>query len=377
MIAHRSRGTTAAAPLALAAALTLAACGGAAPPQQHVDELDPMVFTSVHKPGGGVEVQVLDPSELFEWGRAKMRDESYPEAAELFSRVAELVPESRLGRAARFNAGLCFEYAGRPLVAASRYRALLPDAWAVAEAARRRFRLATGLEAAGEWGAAAAALKPLTERPLVPPDALAVRTRLGLALLEAGKLDEAQRWLKEAVRFHKSHEHLRMIRYDVHAVRARLGLARIVHRRFAAQGLRLPLDRMRTDLDRKTRLFLRAQTAYLAVVKMPARTYSLRAGLAIGKLYEELYDDLMAAEVPDNLDAEEKAIYEQELRQKLRPLLFRAAEIYRTNAEVAERFTDHNDAHQASVEAMDRVRRRIEVDLQKATAEAAAEDGGS
>jgi hypothetical protein len=85
----------------------------------------------------------------------------------------------------------------------------------------------------------------------------------------------------------------------------------------------------------------------------------------VGKLYELFYDSLMEAEVPPELDDEQRAVYFDELRKKIRPYLFEAFEIYRTNLRVAMQKGHRGGVLLATKKAMDKLRNRIEADLQE------------
>ncbi|MCB9644507.1 MAG: hypothetical protein H6728_15650 [Myxococcales bacterium] len=75
---------------------------------------------------------------------------------------------------------------------------------------------------------------------------------------------------------------------------------------------------MKEDLDDKARNLLRAQRLYLQTIKLRHAEWALAAVYQIGKMYEEMYEAMMKAPIPTELNKEEKAIYVQELRKRLR-----------------------------------------------------------
>lgn len=323
--------------------------------------MDALVFEARD---GAKSIRVRDAAAEYAAAEKALDAANYLQAARLFAGVADLDPDGRLARPARFNAGLCFEYAGAPRAAAGWFHRALAKASEEAEDTRIRFRLASVYEELRDWPGVVEALEPMGERLLVAPDRLAIRTRVGLAQLELGNLPDARRWLERAVGLWRAHQDIAAVRTDAHASKALHGLARIREQEFLAQPIRLPLSRMKADLERKTRLFLDAQNAHLEVVRNASVAFAVDSGLAIGRLYEDLYDGLMAAEVPAELAAAERDVYFDELKKKIRPLLFRAAEIYRTNLELAQRAGQNAEVVRSTSEAFEQVRARIEADLQ-------------
>jgi hypothetical protein len=140
-------------------------------------------------------------------------------------------------------------------------------------------------------------------------------------------------------------------------------LAEILHQRFLDQALRLPLERMKEDLKNKSSSFEDAQQAYLDVVRQKDLGYKIKAGYAIGVMYEEFYDGLLKAEIPENLDDEDRELYFRELRRKIRVLLFKAGGIYKTTLERAGLSRSQFQAATDTSTALRSVQKRLCVDL--------------
>jgi hypothetical protein len=92
---------------------------------------------------------------------------------------------------------------------------------------------------------------------------------------------------------------------------------------------------MEKDLTDKATLFLKAQSEYLRTVRMRNVYWGVQAGIRVGRLYEEFYEDIMNAEVPTDLDADELKIYMDELKKKARPLVAKAVDAYERNLSMA------------------------------------------
>src|SRR5690554_8188591 len=57
----------------------------------------------------------------------------------------------------------------------------------------------------------------------------------------------------------------------------------------------------------------------------------------IGKLYEDFYTDIFNAEIPDTLSDQAVALYFEELRKQIRPLMERAISVYEKNLSLSKR----------------------------------------
>ncbi len=315
----------------------LVACATPRPPVSRYERMDPLVLQSRTGEDGTIRTEIIDPVEIYERADTAMQQTRYLEAAQDFVRVADLIPTTKTGLAARFNAGLCYEYALKPTEAAMHYRLRLEGVRSAPERATILYRLATVQEQSKNWPEAIESLTELRTHPLSIIDEMDVRARLGQALFEHGDLDAAETELNGAVTFWKAHQDIAILRTGADISKAKFTLASILEARFNQLPLRLPVKRMKEDLKMKIRAFKQVQTGYLEVVRHTSNHYAARAGHAIGTLYENMYDQLMRAEVPENFSESDYAIYYEELRKKIRPLLFRAAEIYRTNLDLAVR----------------------------------------
>jgi len=327
--------------------------------------MEPLVFEVKKDPVGRPAVEVRDPVEEYNIASEEMDKGLYEDAAKRFRSVAELIPKTERAHVAQFNAGLCWEYARQPDEAAKDYRAVLESARNEKEAMKIRFRLVNVLELNKAWTELYENLVVLEAQKLNALDRMSVLTRMGVSILEMGRGDDAEPWLEMAVTFWQENQDLAIIRTGAHIAQAQYALARIYEKRFVEQPLRLPIEQMEKDLLSKWRLLLATQNMCLQVVNRGNVKYGLKAGLKVGLVYELFYDSLMEAEVPPELDDEQKAVYFDELRKKIRPYLFEAFEIYRTNLRVAMRKGHTGEVMQATKAAMDRLRTRIEQDLQE------------
>ena len=110
----------------------------------------------------------------------------------------------------------------------------------------------------------------------------------------------------------------------------------------------MPLDASKTsdalakDVEYKAELLLSAQGHYLRAIRVGHARWATASGAQIGALYENFYQQLLAAPPPTELNAEEVEIYRQEARKKIRILLSKAINVYERTLEAAERTGEAN-----------------------------------
>jgi hypothetical protein len=100
---------------------------------------------------------------------------------------------------------------------------------------------------------------------------------------------------------------------------------------------------MGKDLDKKGKLFMSAQHHYIEALRHHHPNWSMAAGYMIGKLYEEFYTDIFEAEIPSDLSDEEVALYFEELRKHIRPLMERAIDVYEKNLSLSRRMGESEE----------------------------------
>ena len=105
----------------------------------------------------------------------------------------------------------------------------------------------------------------------------------------------------------------------------------IYHELFGRIKFLLPVERMEKDLMDKANLFLKAQGEYLRTIRLRNPYWGVLAGVKVGRLYEEFFNDVMNAEVPPDLTASDLALYQAELKRQVRPLVAKAVDAYERN----------------------------------------------
>ena len=131
---------------------------------------------------------------------------------------------------------------------------------------------------------------------------------------------------------------------------ARFYRAAIWHRRFREVPIRLPEKQMTDDFARKFALLEKAQEAYNHTIKAKHMFWVSAAGFQLGSLFEEFYDAMMHAPVPDWLDDKQRQVYYEELKNQLRPVVNKAIWVFEKNLATARRL-GYESAFTAQTEA--------------------------
>jgi len=363
------------AALATIATITTGAC--ASSPHSATVEMDPMTFRVVDDEGSP-RVEHMDPEVLFREGGRAFEALDYATAARKYALVHTHFPESRFALVSAFNAGLSFERDGRCAQAIPLYQHVAGATHGSKDAQDAYFRLASCYETLEDWARLEAAAETVLEphySGIAVVDRIAGFTLRGLARQRRGALALAERDFKQALELYQHNLEDRALSTSPEVSLAQLQIGEIYRELFASIRFRLPTERMARDLEDKSNFFLMAQSAYLRTLRLSHARYAVVAGYRLGALYEVMYEDMMAAEIPPELNREEVAIYYEELRNRIRPLLIRAIDVYERNLRMGQRFGRTGDDWIRRTEAsLARLRevlrhdssRAVEAELQRA-----------
>jgi len=335
--------------------------GAGRPDSRHVD-MDPMHFVA-RRTEAGLVIDHMDAEGLFRRGGLAFEEGRAREAVAAYETLLAEFPGSPWAPAARYNLGLSYQKLGRYLDAIRAFGDVLRLSVHSRDASDALFRIAGCYEALEDWPHVVRTLEALLRRPdLLADDRVEARVRLGGALLELGRLDDAERELRAVLERHKRGPPRPLLASSRFLAQAQHGLARVEHLRFSAAPIRLPEDVMARDIEAKASTFLRAQAAYLRAMSFKDRYWSSASGLGIGALYEDFYNDLMAAPIPPEIieDAEAKEVYFEELRKVIRPLVQRAIYVYEKNTRLASGLGADSTVLQETESRLDRLRKFLE-----------------
>ena len=340
----------------LALALAVGCAHGGKAPSTTL-EMDPIVFQA--KKGGMVEVR--DPAELFERATEAYRLDHYAEALVLFDQTAAENPGTQHARSSLYNAGLCLEQLGRKPEAAQRFKKLADDYPDSVESLDALFRLGATLSQLKDWSAAEQTQERiLGKKNLTLSDRVEAQARLGEARFERGRLDDAERTLREMRELYRQHEQEERLDTDYFLAMGNFYLAEVSHAQYKLLPTRLPQKQLEQDLEAKARMLLLAQQRYVDAMRVKHPEWATAAAFRIGNLYREFYDDLVGAPVPESLKGEARDVYVEEVRKKVRNLLVKAVSFHEKNVLMAERTGEKNDWVTRSNQQLSELRQLLE-----------------
>ncbi len=300
--------------------------------------MDPMEFASTRTPDG-VVVDVIDPEILFQEGTQAWEEKRWEDAVRKFGFILDRFPKSRFVRPALYNRGLALLSAPRPGEAArdfDEYLRLYPDDPDIADTL---LKTGQAWQESGEW---AKAVQVLTRRLALLPFSLLqeieTRSRLARALRMLGRYEESRDQVALVQAIADRNATRPEVQGSYFAAMASFEGAEAWHDLFTRIKFILPTDRMEKDLTDKATLFLKAQSEYLRTMRMRNVYWGVQAGIRMGRMYEEFYDDIMHAEVPTEFGKDELSVYMGELRRKARPLVAKAVAAYERNISLGKMY---------------------------------------
>ena len=342
---------------------TLGACAS-----QGTIEMEPMHFAVVDN-GRGRRVESLDPETLFHEGNRAFEAQDFVLAADKYLLVIERFPGSRWDQVATFNGGLALEKTGRFAEAVPHFKRMVELVAGSKDAQDSLFRLADCYEGLADWKSMRATgdeiLKP-HYASIAVGDRIAGFAVRGRAAEGLGQLALAERDYRNALELYQAHVDVRGLDKSPHVSLAQFRIGEIYRELFASIRFRLPLDRMARDLEDKSNFFLMAQSAFLRALRLQHPDWAVVAGYRLGALYETMYDDMLAAEIPAGLTPEEIGIYQEELHSKVRPLLVRAIDIYERNLRLGQRFGKRDDWMQKTEASLTRLQDLLRAESKRA-----------
>ncbi len=319
------------------AAMFLAGCAhtrGQPTPPGHEVRFEEVVIT------GDLELDKLNDEELFAAATSFYAAEDWAQAARYFGRLADFHPKSIHRRAALYNAGLSLEKLKQWEEAHQRFIALADAAKGTGDSLDAAFRVAEVLYHMERFDEAVEVLKVISDRSdLSINKRIEARVQQGVCELESGKSDLAEVTLRKVVTSWQEQSGDKDAVDDYFPAQAQFFLGEIYRQHY--ENVRLDADKntdeLTKDLEYKAELLLSSQGHYLRAIRIGNGYWATAAGAQIGGLYENLYDHMVNAPAPKDLNKGEAEVYLQELRKKIRVLITKAITIYERTLEAAER----------------------------------------
>jgi tetratricopeptide (TPR) repeat protein len=325
--------------------LVAAGCGGgvragsrATPRNASQVAMDP-VRIQAHRDGGGeLRLEAYDAESLFQAANRELSRNRCDRAVPLYDRIADEFPESRWVSASLYNGGLCLEELHQDAAAIQHYARLqtqIPDSPDVKDSL---FRGGGCLERLERWPEVAGNFERVIARTdLSGDERMEALVRRATAVFHQGELDRTDALMREAILFYRHGSGADPIQTDYFMGQAQYFLGEVLRVRMEAVRFSPSESAMRIELERKSQFLLDAQAAYILAIRVTNPHWAAAAGFRIGVLFSTLYDHIMAAPVPPQLDAEQREIYFGELRRQIQPLVDKAMRVWTRTLEMGAR----------------------------------------
>lgn len=301
--------------------------------------LSPILFQAE---GGKVKrIEQLDLKELFHFAAQFFQKKDYATAIRLYQRILKYAWKHPYEYAAMYNLALAYEHSKQHKLAVQTYQAFVksyPDK--VKDIRHARFRMASCYEELKLWRDAFAVYDQLLQQDLNQDDRVDALAAAGRAMFHLRRPAQARPLLRLAIRLHTTYVPQTgnvPTKIREAPAMAQYYLARIHDLEFRSRHFRTPAAQMKEDLEYKAKHLMLAQNLYFGTIPLRHADWSLAALYRIGEMYEQMYQDIMKAPVPEDLKPHEVKVYQQALRNKIRVLLEKALLAYRHNLLLAQR----------------------------------------
>ncbi|WP_043392076.1 tetratricopeptide repeat protein [Archangium violaceum] len=330
-------------------------------PRQQV-QFDPVTVTA------DLELASLNDEELFAGGTSAFAANDFAKAARYFGRLVDFHPQSKHRDEALYNAGLAHERLEQWEEANLRFSELADAEKGTGDTLDAAFRLAETQYHLERFAEAARVLGTIAGRADLPVGKrLEAQVQQGVCELETGQSEKAEKTLRQALSTYEALADKDEVE-DYFPAQAHFFIGEIYRHHYdqvkldPAKGS----DALANDLNYKAELLLSAQGNYLRAIRVGNGHWATAAGSQIGSMYENLYEHLVNSPAPTELDAEEAAIYREEVRKKVRILLTKSINIYERTLEAAERIGSQNTFVDKTRQSLEKMKALLLADTESA-----------
>jgi tetratricopeptide (TPR) repeat protein len=290
-------------------------------------------------------IEAYDATGLFNQAAKKLRQGQCDQAIEMYRQLVDEFPTSRFAAPSLYNSGLCGEQLKQFHAAAGDYLNLIrtyPDARDITDAL---FRLGGTYEQLEAWEDARETFDILLAQrtDLEGIERIEAMVRKGASLMQLSRRREAKLILEEAALIFRAGRDIPPSTSTYYLGMAQFKIGEIVQ--FDMSEAPLPADEtlIQAALEHKCQLLLDAQQAYTKAIKVAHPHWAAAAAYRIGNLYHRLWDDMVTAPAPTDLNNEERDVYAEVLKNRIHVLLTKAVRQWERTLKMARRLNLSND----------------------------------
>lgn len=287
--------------------------------------------------------EVHDDAWLFHAAGDAQRAGDMPAAENYYGALLRDAPSSPLADAARFNLGLVLEQRRAYAEAAQVYLPIISAPMPKDDEARRtwldaHFRRAACLAQNAGWDDVSRIFDVVLALPDVSlADRIEALVGRGIADKERGAPAAAEVAFSQVLHLARDFDRNSNIELGAMVAEAAFHWADIDRQRFEEVTLAFPTELLAKRLEEKCERLMTAQRRFLKAMSYGDAHTVAAAGNRIGGMYEGLYDALTGLETPAHLDAEQRAVYRDEVKKRLKVLAEKAIKVYERTALVGKR----------------------------------------
>jgi tetratricopeptide (TPR) repeat protein len=311
-------------------------------------------------------VDAYDAGELFERADSAFTQKRLKQAVALYGQIRQEFPDSVFVPPALYNSGLAKEALGDSQGAIADYSALLENHPDYRDLKDALFRIAGAYEAIEAWGKAADTFSTILNEQddLEGIERVEALVRKGAALIHLKKDEQAEESLELAVSLFRNRTGISPSESTYFHGMAQFKLGEIAETKM--QQVALPADEseLKPALEKKCGLLLDAQTEFTRAIRIAHPHWAAAAAYRIGRLYRVLWEQMLSAPVPEDLDGEEREIYTELLKERIRVLLKKAVRQWERVLKMASRLGLNNEWVERTRRDLDEVRRLLTIEAE-------------
>lgn len=391
--------------ITVASTLSTTACQTTAAAKEEVT-LPPVKI--VAEPTGPDGLEVYDAETLFQRGLDLIDGGAYADAAGYFERLIDEFPASSRVRLAHFNRGECYlaMKKGTPaLEAFNAFLQTLPGGGDVDQiddpllqrlSRRGRFKKGEALALLERYDDVAELFDLMLVEDLSDAEHVEALTDSGIGHYMRGDIITAEYRFIKARRIHKRAAKAVRMTSKFHVAQATFYLAEIARTEFETFKLRPPTPEeiearvakateegakdgdqegviddgqtpvsfaverlMGEQLEEKCQRLIRAQVAFLRVIREGHSGWASASGYRVGTMYEHLYDEMVSMPVPPDLTESQRELFREVMADRVSILLQKAIRTWESTAQMATRTDTDNEWVEKTRESLSRVKELV------------------